>query len=335
MTRLRSLATVARLALAISAAATAQGQAARHWHAGTWSMLSRIRGGPQGLGRIEALAFDGRYLYTYSYDSHTLESFDLEGRSRWRIDGSAPGTQPVGNASDLELDARGQLWVVDSKYQRVNVYSSDGTLLRSIQGPRSVQRVAPVTNGGYWLFTPVDTTPSLYSESGRRLVHLILSKAIEGADFVARDPSLTPVAGGGMLITYRWSDRFVVVGPVASRWREFRAVDQREFPHDDRHARSFNGMQIVQLSIDPAAPVAALSSDVDDGVLYDLFGVGAHGPDQTFGTIDTYDINTGRYSGSYRLPSEAEAIRVRGVLFAAIVPGPPSSIVVWKWAPAH
>ena len=311
------------------------GQAARRWRPGTWSAIARVDGGPQGLGRIEALAFDGKALYTYDYESHALESFDLQGRARWRIDGSSAGMQPVSNASDLELDAEGHLWVVDSRSQRIDVYSSDGKLIRAIQAPRSVERVAPQANGTYWLFTPVDTTPSLYGQAGQLLAHPRLSEAIEKTDFVARNLWLTAMAGGGMVIAYRWSDRFVVVGPAASRWKEYRGLDRREFPRDERHPRSVNGMQVVQLSVNPETPVSAMSSDVDGGLFYEVFGVGAHGPDQEFRTIDAYDVSSGHYLGSYRLPAEIDAIRVRGDLFAAIVPGSPPSIVVWKWTPTH
>lgn len=96
----------------------------------------------QGLGKPYGVAvFHGR-VYVSDSSLHAVAVFDIPGQRFFKIGEDDKGrlVLPLG----LDVDAKGNLYVVDSSTKQIQVYDRDGNFLRSLAGPDWFNRPAGI-----------------------------------------------------------------------------------------------------------------------------------------------------------------------------------------------
>lgn len=312
-----------------TSAQSAKAPAQRRLIRGGWTLIAGTDPSRLSFGGIDALDLDGDRLITYDYDDHRVKAIDFLGNLLWAIGGSGKLPGEFTNVTDVAHLANGDLWVTDPIVHRVTVLSRDGAVLRTLDRVPMWWRLVPRSDGTLWAFAPPDSTPALYDTTGRTLERLTLSPLLAKLALPSNQLTLTRGPRDSLLITYAWSDRFVIVGSDGKAPREHRGILPQEFPDVVRTPRVINRQEITTLNIDSGARRATEGASWDGGFIYILHAASSA---DTTSTIDIYRSATGAYVGSRALPEKAMALCVRGDTVAAIVRGP--AIRVWKWTPA-
>lgn len=100
-----------------------------------------LTGGTQvgeGLGKPYGVAaYHGR-IYVSDTALHAVAVFDIPGQRFFKIGEEAPGNlaMPIG----LDVDGKGNLYVVDGSSKQIQVYDGDGKHLRTLAGPKFFKR---------------------------------------------------------------------------------------------------------------------------------------------------------------------------------------------------
>jgi hypothetical protein len=112
-----------------------------------WDTLFVIGGQVEDtlLLRPRLIAARDGYLYAYDYADARLKAFDGRGNLRWIFGRQGQGPGEFGNATSLQIDDQGDVWIVDSSTSRITQVSRDGELGRMVPfRNRLIMRVVPL-----------------------------------------------------------------------------------------------------------------------------------------------------------------------------------------------
>jgi hypothetical protein len=299
----------------------------RHWLKGTWIEIERTQSSNVSFGSARSLAITGNQLVTYDFNDHKVKAIAPNGRLAWQFGTSGTQRGQFFNVSDVQTDREGAVWVTDPIAQRVTVLSPTGEIVRTIEGMGSLWRLVPRSDSRFWALDPREIVPGVYDTSGQLRVRPPFSAQLRGLQIPTNNLNLTRGPADSVLITYEWSDRFVVMGADGKAPREFRGIARREFPSVTKTPRVLNGQSLTRLTVDSSATPAVQSAAWDGSFIYILIPQRASQSDST-STIDIYKSDTGTYIGSRSLPARVSTLIVRGNKFSAIVDG--SALRVWQ-----
>lgn len=83
-----------------------------------------------GLGKPYGVAVYHGRVYVSDSQLHTVQAFDIPGQRYFRIGEDDPGR--LGSPIGLDVDGKGNLYVVDARTKQVQVYDQDGKHLRAL-----------------------------------------------------------------------------------------------------------------------------------------------------------------------------------------------------------
>lgn len=259
---------------------------ARIYVDGTWDTVFIISGfGPNGLLRQpRLLASRDRLLYAYDYLDAQVKAFDSAGGLRWRTGKLGRGPGDFINALDLEVDANGGVWVLDTGTNRVSVLSHDGSFRKAMDIPdHKIKDIIPLPKAllatvisPHEFLVVFDSAGQATDRVGFPLQSLQSVEPVTRQTFSAIAANGTTWAGffpfGGLLFVYdNWQPR--CTAPL---------VEPREF-----------------LRAGSGPPVTGVAIGMSDSSVYIL--VKGQTTD-AFRVIDQYSAADCRYRRSLRLP---------------------------------
>ena len=324
-----------------TAAAQNNSPTARRWIQGSWSTDGGLTLPSEQLRRGELTAVHGQTIYVFDYSDHVLTAFTMRGEPIWRFGHQGMEQGGFSSPTDLEVDSRGRIWICDPLVGRVTIVDQSGRMVRTIDGMTYLWHVIPRSDGRFWGLMVVRAgndlrnSVRLYDASGVHFKEISLSADLRNVSTVVASARLTATPDDGVVVTYLWSDRFVVVDGKSLAVHEYRGLEHREFPTFTTQPTALHvGAQTVsKVRIDTAAVPAALAASVNGDSLYVLFG---SGPRETPGTrriVDVYRVDNGKYVGSYRLPEDVNHVLVHEGQFVGSLEQPEGAIRVWTWMP--
>lgn len=271
-----------------------------------------------GLRTPGLLASDGRYAYVYDYANRRLAVFDRRGTQRWTVGGSVDGTLAFANPTDLQIAPDGTVWLLDAPRRRVTVLDVAGRVIRTIPLSKSVERLAPQSDGTFLgIDLPqTDATGYRFSSDGRIVDTIALPAYLRAVPWMAREGFVARVGRTDAVVkAYSYADNFTIWDSRAGNERTYHAPERIPFAKILSLPMPNGG---VGMRIAPDAVRAAVAVTTDDTTIYVLYaGQGAY----RGRTIDSYNAATGRYLGSYTLPFRADALTKVSDGFVAVQGG--------------
>lgn len=318
-------------ALAVPAHAQSVQGHERHWLRGSWTTVGQVATPNQAGSYPATMAFSHGVIYLYGYAEHRLHAFTPKGQELWSVGHAGFDAGAFDNVTDIKVDAHGHVWLTDPRAERIDVLNARGELVKTIDGLPEIWGIAPRSDGSFWGWIPGKEPPALYDSTGRPLQRISLSPMLLRADHDLRDYWVSGISDDGMVLTYRWTDAFAVVGPIGGATHEHQGIEPKPWPNVITKHLTINGQDVMTRHVDPK-DVGALSASVDGNLLYVLFANGPAGSPNRFRTLDVYRLPDGRYMGSYLLPAVTREVRVDNGLIAGRLD---SGVEVWKWTPAR
>jgi hypothetical protein len=279
------------------------------------------------LFRPLLLAGHGDRVYVFDYGDHAVKAFDLTGTHLWSLGRRGKGPREFTNPTDLQVDMRGDLWVLDPENARITIVSREGRVRDQIAIRRPVQRLIPLDRNSFWAIGMTNAMAELLNAEGATVRSVRQPELLSDAAVAVRETrvSVTPDGRYG-LIGFIYADPLLLLDLSSGALRTIRGIEPQPFPKmvqwSDRGA--------VFTRVDPEARPATLSITSDQEHMYVLYG----GTSPHRGRIvDRYLLSDGTYRGSFILPQRVlRIVRVdRG--FAALVSDPVPAIHVWRWLP--
>ncbi len=331
--RLGSLQSSAALAIGLVLSGVSHSAAPskpRNWMQGTWSVIMRTDPTRVRIGSAQILDVVNGLIVTYDYDDHKVKAINRSGSLVWETGSAGLQRGQFYNVSDIRHDASSNIWIADPIPRRVTIISPAGTILRSYDNAPNWWRVVPRADSRVWGLDPNKVTPAIYDTSGRVSSRPSFSSRLSGLELPSNNLTLTPGPRDSILVTYLWSDRFVLIGGDGKNPHEYRGIAEQEFPTVVRTPRMIAGQSVTTLQVDSSSHRVTRSASWDGAYIYILQYPKPRDID-TSSTVDIYRSGTGSYVASLALPSRALAISVKSDEFTAIVNDPTPSLCIWRW----
>jgi len=258
-------------------------------------------------------------LLVVDFDDMIVRKFSPQGQLLQRF-GDPDSGIAFASVTDIEETDSGELWVADNSSRRVFVFDSAGELQRMIELAAWPYRIVVFPGGSFVIMHPMESD-SLFgrfnrdgqpAESFGRWIadQQTLGLALDG--WLASDRHGGFVYGalyGGFLAAYEGNgrQRFAV-----------RTIDGRSLP-------SLESRESGGIMIDPEAQTSILSLSVSGDEIH-VLGAVQQGL-RRLGTIDTYDLSSGRYKFSRRVPEGCRRVVVTETLIYTVGE---RSIAAWQ-----
>lgn len=286
----------------------------RRFAEGEWTALWTLGGGEGDTTflqpRLLVPASSGG-LYVLDDGRRVILAFDAEGRRIWSVGKEGGGPDEFQMIRDIEVDAEGNLWVLDAGNSRLSVISPAGQFLcrTSLAEVGHAEQVTPLRDGRAVLMTPSagDEPPFVVIDSlgraGKRF-------GANWSEFTRVDPLVrygyTVVSG---------SDDWAYVVVRGEGWVAFRSdsavgtwvpyVERTPFPR----VRQVRNGDEVTTEMEEYTPCSACSAAIVDSLLYVHFGGTS---DDSRRLIDVYDLAGRRYRRTLRLPAAVSTVAASG-----------------------
>jgi outer membrane protein assembly factor BamB len=258
-------------------------------------------------------------VYVYDSGSRALVAIDAaNGRSAWRFGRNGAGPNEFRGVRDLKVVEDGGVYVLDPRNNRIVQLDRRGEVRSRIPLDRvgHAEQMAPLGGGRVAVLTmSPDSAFVIVDGAG----HVQRRFSLPWRGFAA----LHPIARQGWIAASRgrWAFGF----GIGDGWFAFRDtapeafvgryIEHTEFP--ETTTRREGEVAVTQVAEYNACSACSLS--LSGSTLYVHFG-GYEGAPKA--TLDEYDVGTGRYLRSRRLPVQAMAVEVVGDRVYALAQDP-------------
>jgi hypothetical protein len=275
-----------------------------------WDTLWVV-GGPRDSTLLNPFLLSAADSAVYVYDGAARRVVALaaaDGHVLWRYGRRGAGPDEFGGVRDLKRADDGGVFVLDPRNNRVTQLDRAGAVQARIplDAVGHAEQMAPLPNGDVVLLTMLpDSAFAVVDRSGRVTRHF----TVPWPGFARLDP----LARQGYIAAQH--GRWVYGFSMGDGWFPFngatpagftgRYVEHTDFPKVETHSQ---GNQTVTEMAEYNA-CSACSISIWNSTLYVHFGGYGDAPKRT---VDRYDLASGRYLGSDRLPIEAKAVEGAG-----------------------
>lgn len=323
---IRAVATVA-IVMVLSGMATAEAQE-RHIVDVEWTLVGGVPPALESdLLRPLLFAAHEDQLYVFDYGDLALKAFGWDGVLRWGVGRRGRGPREFSNPTDLQVDARGNIWVLDPENQRATVVAPGGRVERLIPLPRPYNRVLPVDVDGFWaILDKSEEFGSYLDAQGKVKKHLILPDEVLAAELLAREARVAVSPDGSRAVVgFIYASTLMMLEGESGATLLAEGIEPVPFPGIVQWKRG----ELRFTRLDPEAVVATLSLDIHGNEVYAHF----RGTSKEAGKVlDVYSITDGRYLRSYALPEKCLRIAVLSPnVVAALIHEPVPTIKVWQY----
>lgn len=266
-------------------------------------------------------------LYVYDGGRRQVLRISPAGDVDWVFGGRGRGPDEFIAVRDIELDARGHLWILDPDNSRVTILTPDGEVEARIplgEIPRAEQ-VIPVSKERALLVTIHDKRPLLLIDRSGRVVDRL---AVPWKGYRRMNPMATQMLGAAdptgeyFVVAFRAGDGFFVFkdGEPMPYYGVF--VEHIGFPavtyFDDGETRT---TQVDR------SPGSAASLAIRDGRLLVHF---AGETEDALALVDIYRLDTGEYERTIRLPRWLAAAALGDGVIYGRYSDPYPTLVAWR-----
>lgn len=286
------------------------------FHSITWDTVLQITSSATDtvllIPRIY-VADDNGVLYVFDYGDSRLKSFGPDGKPRWTFGREGKGPGEFSTVVDIEIDARGNVWIMDAATSRATAISSDGTLrtMISMVSPHLVRDLIPLSDGG------------LLATNYTSDEHLVLAIDRRGG-VVGRYDHPDPELGAAFHSTRQ---TYAVRGEKDS-WLALFPFGDLFFVYDRATVRCrgvlVEGGDFPRTMPSGPPDVWAIAGALGDSLVYVL---PKGETDHSLRILDVYDARDCGYLGSATLPGRFNALYMRNGTFFLETEDPAPSII--------
>lgn len=304
------------------------GRQERTWTRDTLVLLRQVGGASDGdttLFNPYLMAMDANQVYLVEPDSRIL-CFDTLGHLRWVQGKSGAGPGEYRNPRDLKVAPDGRLWVLDPENGRL-------TILGREQGKVLVMQ--PLKVGYSEAITPLRSGFAVYPPDQQGDIHYFSTAGDPtGVDTLKWDGyrQLESLARQHRTAVDRRSGRWAFGLIYGNGWFAFDSAGQGSgrryyveptgFPAVERVVKG----NTIQTSL-IRSPASALDLYLTADTLFVLFD--GSGPLRRR-KVDMYDVQTGKYYGSFQLPEPSDNIGVSGNLLVVLATNPVPHLTYYR-----
>jgi hypothetical protein len=294
---------------------------------GAWTEVFRLEevGGAELL-RPQSIRVSGNVIAVYDQGSHKLIAIDVGGRFLWRQGRQGGGPGEYGNVTDLADDGHGGFLVLDAGASRITRVSRTGQLIGTLPLKIPSHRIA--RQGSRILLMPLSNRlVEIVGDRGESIRSIGYPAGLPTlASPLVREGRLLRAPGGETIVVHRWSTAVLALDSIGNLRRRFELLDKQEFPALKSYKSGAKG-EFITTKIDPAAREVLGCAAVAEGRLL----IVDQRADTVRAVLDEYELSTGRYLGSSRLPAFPIAIVSTAGMVIALVEEPVPAIVAWRW----
>lgn len=318
--------------IASTAQSNQPSRAGRQMFEGEFAITKLASVGPgHEVERMSLIDGDSHRIYTFDYTEHRLEAIDSTGRIAWTVGGDRPGQPRFANPMDLKVGADGDVWLSDSPQRLVVRVHPNGQVSKRVIVTRDIDRIIPLSDGRFVGMGAASSNALAFEfdSTGNVVKTIPLLPPIDTVAGMARttwasSASDASVVWAGLM----YSGDLLRLDLKGAKASIVHGVETFPLPK----MLEFKTAQGTISRVSPSATRGAQSIASDNSTLFVLFG----GQSALKGrVIDSYDVATGTYLGSYELPSSASYFaRVKGGFVAVIATadGPSLALLTWKRA---
>lgn len=280
----------------------------------SWDTVWSIAGGSRGQDGPVLIQARDSTCYVYDQSSRTVAAYNARGRVLWRSGpirmDSTGGTLFI---RDMKVSNDGSLLLLDSERSTVVSIEANGQKIHEIRLEASERpsQIVPMSRSRIMAVPELDSVFSVFDSQGRRIGRA----TVPWPTFARLHPlvrqGLTSVdASGTWVFAFRFGDGWFAFDTANVVTTRGRYAEHHAFPR----VRVVQTGQRVSAALAQYTPCTACSVSLADSTLYVLAG----GSSATLRRlVDRFDLHSGRYLESYRLPEIAERIAVSdGTIYA-------------------
>jgi hypothetical protein len=297
---------------------------------GTWEVVRKI-GSDADVFELPIALATARDRIVVA-DAYTIKSFRLTGDPEWRFGQQGSGPGEFQQILNVAMDSSGNTVVYDDGLQRVTEISPTGKLRRVVSLASRTDRALFAANSTYLLLSPMSDTLTRIADSlgVTRSLQPIPGdlKAFNGT--VRELSSIVPLRNGFQL-TFRWSNRMLVLSAEGTVTSTCTGIDSLSFPDVLRRSIpvKIEGVKSFETTrADPRARQGAYhGAALGNQVLVE--------PSTAITRqhlLDVYGSNCGKYLESRPFPFKNTQLAGSRDLLIAIINEPVPHLVILRWA---
>ncbi len=269
----------------------------------------------------------GTMLYLFDYGDLSVRAYDAKGQALWRVGRQGQGPGEFDNPTDLKVDARGRVWLTDPANARITVIDARGHLVRTIPTTARVERILPLSTGGFVGFGPSGNATGFarydsLAQTPDAVIHpawMDTASPVVSGLRVAQSPD-----GRSAAIGQVHSGRILLMQSTAGGAREIPVVESQTLPRPIMSSPRAR-VTVTRRPKDARPLIQAITADT--AFVYVLFS----GATEERGRIvDRYQLRDGTYGGSYRLPESVDDITAIDGGFAVLMNEPTPALYLFR-----
>jgi hypothetical protein len=311
-------------AMTLAFTATSQAQRDRFFMETDFLEIGRVTD-PRGkwLAKPQRLTRCGGVLGVLDSGDTHVTGVSLENRILWRAGRSGSGPGEFRTVESLDCGPGGDVWVPDRGNARIQVISSNGTLLRTIPMEKGIRRlVHALDDSTLWANTIGSSELVLMLDRQARIVRTFdLPPWLRRLTSQQLESFLAPTKDGALIVAFRWSSMLLKVGAGGTVDSIQRGIEPIPFPEMRAFPSGRHGERVLR--IDPAAPEAVQGLSINGDTINVLFA----GRSGSRGRIIDKYLTSGRYVGSVQLPVAPLDIVVAGDRIYALLNDPEPAVI--------
>lgn len=267
-------------------------------------------------------------LFVFDRGRRKVARLTADGEIEWWYGGPGRGPDEFMHVRDIERGPNGKLWTLDVENARLTVLDRSGRAIARvpIRDVAQPDALVPLTEEAVVLVTLSQQHPLVLIDAGTGRVLERFGLPWAGYERVHPLAAQMTAAGG--------ADSFVVAFSIGNGFFTFRGrealpyfgtfVEHTPFPRvvtvreGNTRTTGFERKPIF----------SAYEIDIDSGRLYVLF-VGS--TEDRYRILDIYDLTTGGYLHSLKLPRSVSSIAVSGDRVYGAYADPYPTVVAWRW----
>lgn len=259
-------------------------------------------------------------MVLFDHGSRSLRAFGSDGSPLWTAGRRGGGPGEFAGVADIRVARNGDVVVLDDDNQRLTTILATGTVGTMERLDDPAERLLGIDGGSKTVLVPygIDTLwRAVEPNRSGRVRWQPTAPDVRKASARIAATGFTTESDGRSVVVFEWSDLFVVLAKDGGIARVFHGVDAVPFPAANRKEVSPpkglklpNGGKITTMRVtrvDPQARRVTHGADLWGNTL--LVITRLENADSTT-VLDAYDITSGSYIGSLKLPVRTNSVAV-------------------------
>lgn len=300
---------------------------ARFWQSGAWREIGPVITDTAVVHAPFSMAAGPTALYLFNGGDKTVLAVASDGHVLWRYTPADSVRFDNDSSVSVAADSSGRVYVADLSGGRITVLSPLGSVVRVLR-IHNRPHLAVRGDGWFWGALVLGVSPALFDSTGLRYVSLSVPPTL-GASIYARGDARLALVHDTLVVAYMWAGHFLVAVGTSPSVRDIQAIEPLAFAAFRPDSIMVGGQEVPVYRADSTDQPATLSMAVTGGLIYALYWNRSGPAEDRRRTLDIYDLRSGAYVGSRRLPQPTQEIAMRGdTVFALTSDG---ALHSWQW----